>query len=187
MARTRRAPVRTEAEITRDAIAELQAQMQTITTALQNLTTHRNAPPPPANNPADVHANEADGEDDGDENLLADNPFAPLHNHHPVAHNAGLGVDTGFQWETGFKTELPEFHGNSSAEELLDWIVTVEEILEFKRAPLDRCTPVLTMRFRNRAAAWWTQLKSTRARQGKPKIMSWDKLKSKLKKNIPTI
>ena len=87
-------------------------------------------------------------------------------------------------WETGFKTEIPEFHGNFSAEELLDWIATVEEILEFKRAPMDRCVPVLTMKFRNRAAAWWIQLKSTLARLGKPKITSWDKLKSKLKKTF---
>ncbi|XP_013617438.1 PREDICTED: uncharacterized protein LOC106323941 [Brassica oleracea var. oleracea] len=87
-------------------------------------------------------------------------------------------------WETGFKTEIPEFHGNSSAEELLDWIATVEEILEFKRAPMDRCVHVLTMKFCNRAAAWWIQLKSTRARLGKPKITSWDKLKSNLKKTF---
>uniref|UniRef100_A0A0D3E466 CCHC-type domain-containing protein n=1 Tax=Brassica oleracea var. oleracea TaxID=109376 RepID=A0A0D3E466_BRAOL len=40
------------------------------------------------------------------------------------------------------------------------------------------------MRFRNRAAAWWIQLKTTRACLGKPKIMSWDKLKSKLKKTF---
>uniref|UniRef100_A0A0D2ZZQ9 Retrotransposon gag domain-containing protein n=1 Tax=Brassica oleracea var. oleracea TaxID=109376 RepID=A0A0D2ZZQ9_BRAOL len=40
------------------------------------------------------------------------------------------------------------------------------------------------MRFRGRAAAWWSQLKATRARLGKPKILSWDKLKSKLKKTF---
>ena len=38
MARPRRVPVRTEAEITRDAIAELQAQMQNITATLQKST-----------------------------------------------------------------------------------------------------------------------------------------------------
>ena len=179
MARPRRVPVRTEAEITRDAIAELQAQMQTITAALQNLNVQRNAPLP-ANN----EDNETDGEDDRDENLFADNPFAPLRENRAVVREAAPGDNDGFQWEKGFKTEIPEFHGNSSAEELLDWIVTVEEILEFKRVPMDRCVPVLTMRFRNRAAAWWTQQKATRARLGKQKIVSWDKLKSKLKKTF---
>lgn len=38
------------------------------------------------------------------------------------------------------------------------------------------------MRFRNRAAAWWTQLKATRNRLSKPKISSWDKLKKHLRK-----
>ncbi|ESQ30422.1 hypothetical protein EUTSA_v10012371mg, partial [Eutrema salsugineum] len=75
-----------------------------------------------------------------------------------------------------FKFEIPEFHGNQVAEELLDWIVIVDEILEFKHVPLDRCVPVIAMRFRNRVAAWWTQLKLSRARSGKPKIMDWDKL-----------
>lgn len=90
-----------------------------------------------------------------------------------------------FQWETtSFKTETPEFHGNSSAEELLDWIVIVEEILEFKRAPMERCGPVLTMRFRGRAPAWWSKLKTTRACVGKPKVLAWKKLKSKLKETF---
>ena len=184
MARTRRAPVQTEAEATREAITELQAQMRTITAALQNLGVQRNAPPPPVGNQANDQDEETDGEDDREENLVADNPFAPLRHNNALAQGAALGADDGFQWEKGFKTEISEFHGNSSAEEILDWIVTVEEILEFKRVPMDRCVPVLTMRFRNRAAAWWTQLKATRARLGKPKIVSWDKLKSKLKKTF---
>ena len=184
MARPRRVPVRTEAEITRDAIAELQAQMQNITAALQNLNVQRNAPPPPVGDPANDQADGTDGEEDDDANLFTDNPFAPLQNNRAIAREAVLGADEGFAWEKGFKTEIPEFFGNSSAEELLDWIVTVEEILEFIRAPMDCCVPLITMRFRNRAAAWWTQLKSTRARLGKPKVMSWDKLKSKLKKTF---
>ena len=46
---------------------------------------------------------------------------------------------------------------------------------------MEHCFPVLIMRFRNRAAAWWMQLKTTPDRLGKPKIILWDKLKSKLK------
>ncbi|XP_026416607.1 uncharacterized protein LOC113312054 [Papaver somniferum] len=121
MPRPRRAPLRTEAEITRDAIDELQAQMATITTTLQALAVQQQPPPVRENIEHENNNNSNDG----------------------------------------FKTEIPEFHGNSSAEELIDWIVTVEEIMEFKRAPMDRCVPVLTMRFRGRAAAWWTQLKTT--------------------------
>lgn len=85
-------------------------------------------------------------------------------------------------WEKGFKFDIPEFHGRQTTVELLEWIVTVEETLEFKRVPLDRCVPLIAMRFRGRAAAWWTRLKTSRARLGRPKISSWDKLKKKMLK-----
>lgn len=87
-----------------------------------------------------------------------------------------------WRWEQGF--ELPEFHGGQSAEEFFDWIFTVEETLEFKRVPLDRCVPMIVMRFRGRAAAWWSQLKFSRARLSKPRILSWYKLKKKMRKRF---
>ncbi|XP_026420700.1 uncharacterized protein LOC113316766 [Papaver somniferum] len=183
MVRPRRTPVRTAAEINRDAITELQAQMASITTALQTLLVQQ---PAPAVREHVAHVNSTRDDVDDEENPFADdvNPFAPLHTNRTLAPDNVPNAAAHIHWESGFKTEIPEFHGNSSAEELLDWIVTVEEILEFKRVPMDQCVPVLTMRFRGRAAAWWTQLKTTRARLGKPKIMSWDKLSSKLKKTF---
>jgi hypothetical protein len=36
------------------------------------------------------------------------------------------------QWEVGMRIEIPEFHGVLQPEELLDWLATVEEVLEFK-------------------------------------------------------
>ncbi|XP_013624595.1 PREDICTED: uncharacterized protein LOC106330711 [Brassica oleracea var. oleracea] len=139
MARTRRPPLRTEAEITRDAIAELQAQMANITTALQALNVQRPPPPPPRENVERDHDEEEDEDDDAAAFAAAvdDNPFAPLRNSRALAQDNAPVAAADNQWTTGFKTA--EFHGNTSAEELLDWIVTVEEILEFKRAPLERC------------------------------------------------
>lgn len=64
------------------------------------------------------------------------------------------------RWEQGFKFELPEFHGGQSAEELLDWIFHGGGTLEFKRVPLEQRVPMVVMRFRGRAAAWWSQLKA---------------------------
>ena len=81
MIRTRRAPVQTEAEITRDAIAELQAQLATITTTLHNLAVQQ--PPPPARDNVERENND-DEEDDEEANLFSAssaedaNPFAPL-------------------------------------------------------------------------------------------------------------
>jgi hypothetical protein len=66
-------------------------------------------------------------------------------------------------------------------EEFLDWVAAVEEILVFKRVPEDRRVSLVATKFRGRAAAWWQQLKQTRARQGKLKITSWEKLMKKMR------
>ena len=84
MARTRRAPLRTDAEITRDAIAELQAQMANITTALQALNIQRPPPPPPRENVECDNDEEDDEDDDGYELKIRPEPLA-----------ATPGVDTG--------------------------------------------------------------------------------------------
>lgn len=83
-----------------------------------------------------------------------------------------------------FKFEIPGFQGSQIAEELLDWITTVDEILEFKQVPLERCVPLLAMHFRGRATAWWTKLKASRIRLGESKIESSYKLKKHIKKTF---
>ncbi|XP_050217488.1 uncharacterized protein LOC126668325 [Mercurialis annua] len=78
-------------------------------------------------------------------------------------------------------TKIPEFFGALKSEEFLDWLATVEEILEFKDVPADRRVPLVAARFRDRETAWWQQLKLTRSRMGKPKIDTWEKIKKHLK------
>ncbi|ESQ46448.1 hypothetical protein EUTSA_v10000656mg, partial [Eutrema salsugineum] len=67
----------------------------------------------------------------------------------------GEGGDN--RWESGFHVDIPEFLGGIRGDELLDWIVSVEEILDFKRVPEDRRVPLVAMRFRGHAASWWKQ------------------------------
>lgn len=62
--------------------------------------------------------------------------------------------------------------------------MTVEEIIEFKEVLLNRCVPLIAIRFRDRAAAWWSQVKTTRLRLGKTKITTWDKLKNEMQKKF---
>ncbi|PKI58591.1 hypothetical protein CRG98_021054 [Punica granatum] len=64
------------------------------------------------------------------------------------------------QWETGIQTDIPEFQGGLQLEEFLDWLVTVEEILEFKGVPETK------------------RVKLTCSRMGKPKITSWEKMRA---------
>ncbi|KAG2254373.1 hypothetical protein Bca52824_084509 [Brassica carinata] len=84
-------------------------------------------------------------------------------------------------WETGFKIEIPEFHGGPRGETLLDWIATVDELLEYKQVPEERRVPFVAMRFRGQASSWRKQVKATRQRTGKPPIVAWSKLQKHLK------
>lgn len=125
-------------------------------------------------------------EDDDIASNSDENPFSRGNNAAVIARRVADHDedDDDYRWEHSFTFEIPKFHGSQSAEELLDWIITMEEILEFKRMPLDRCVPVIAMRFCNCDAAWWTQLKVSRARLGKPKIIAWGKLKSHMHKTF---
>lgn len=84
------------------------------------------------------------------------------------------------RWESGFKVEIPEFHGGVRGDSLLDWMVSVEEILDFKQVPGDRRVPLVAMRFRGHATSWWKQLKTTRSRTWRLPIQTWEKLKKHL-------
>lgn len=85
-------------------------------------------------------------------------------------------------WETGFKVDIPKFHGGVQGEELLDWLVAVQELLEFKRVPEDRRVALVATKFRGKAASWWLQVKAVRARTWKSPIRSWSKLEKVLRK-----
>lgn len=50
------------------------------------------------------------------------------------------------RWDTGFKVDLPEFHGGLESEELLEWISATEEILAFKQVPDDVCVALVVTR-----------------------------------------
>ena len=68
------------------------------------------------------------------------------------------------------RIKIPEFHGSLQPEEFLDWLATAEEILEFKGLPANKHVPLVAMRLRGRATAWWQQLKLTHTRLAKEKI-----------------
>ena len=79
------------------------------------------------------------------------------------------------------RTEISEFHGSLRPEEFLDWLAMVEEILDFKDVTENKCVPLVATRLRGRATAWWQQLKLTRTRLGKEKIISWEKMKKHMR------
>ncbi|CAL9247404.1 unnamed protein product [Arabidopsis halleri] len=113
------------------------------------------------------------------EEIAVDNPFAA----NQQAGNQDIVVRRQDQresrWELGFKVDIPEFNGGIRGDSLIDWLVTVEEILDFKQVPNDRRVPLVATKFRGHAASWWQQVKLTRTRNNKAPIESWDKLKKK--------
>lgn len=66
------------------------------------------------------------------------------------------------QWESRWKVEILEFHGNLQPEEFLDWIIIVEEVLDFKEVPDNKLVQLIATRFRGRAVAQQQQTKLTR-------------------------
>ncbi|XP_013624826.1 PREDICTED: uncharacterized protein LOC106331001 [Brassica oleracea var. oleracea] len=99
-------------------------------------------------------------EDDGD-GSDEDNPFGdnPNHQRHQQDRGQQQRNAENTRWTSGIKLDIPEYHGSSQPEELLDWFVTVDEFLEFKDVPTNKKVPLITTRFRGHAASWWNQLK----------------------------
>ena len=79
------------------------------------------------------------------------------------------------------RTEILKCYGSLQPEEFLDWLATVEEIINFKVVPEDKRVPLIAIRLRGRATAWWQQLKLTRNRLGKSKITTWEKMKKHMR------
>ncbi|GJW50318.1 putative reverse transcriptase domain-containing protein [Tanacetum coccineum] len=80
--------------------------------------------------------------------------------------------DDNRRWESGMRVNILEFNGNTfNPERFIDWLVAVEEVFEFKEVPENKRDSLIATKLRGRASAWWKQLKMTRERVGKPRIM----------------
>nr|GFB87179.1 reverse transcriptase domain-containing protein [Tanacetum cinerariifolium] len=80
---------------------------------------------------------------------------------------------------------IPDFARDIwSLEGFIDWLVAVEEVFEFKEVPENKRVTLIATKLHGRASAWWQQLKLTRERVGKPRIMSWQKMKKCMRDNF---
>ena len=68
---------------------------------------------------------------------IESNPFAVNRDRRPPVRQQRADDDRVRQydqrWDSAFKVEIPEFHGGPRGEALLDWITTVDELLDFKQ------------------------------------------------------
>jgi hypothetical protein len=58
----------------------------------------------------------------------------------------------------------------------LDWATAIDEILSLKEAPPDKQVSLITIRFRDRAAAWWQSYRYRRYLDGLPLLNGWREL-----------
>jgi len=127
--------------------------MELITQLINRLTPNPQPPPPPP-------------------------PFTPPHNNQPPPPNPNLVREN--RWEGGLRVDIPEFSGSLNSDEFLNWCNTVEEIFELKEVPPDKQVPLVTIRFKERAAAWWQNFKMRRCYDYIPPINRWDDLKREM-------
>lgn len=167
--------------------ALLSAVETALTTVLQNQHHHQH----------DDHVQHQTPEDDDSEvDEFADNIFAVpdredrprraecrgalIHNHRDdTARTNPIPL-----WDSGFKLDIPEFTGSLNPEDFLDWLSSVEEVLDFKSIPDDIRVPLVATRFKSRAMAWWQQLKESRRHSGKSRIDTWERMKKHLRRSF---
>ncbi|KAK0592440.1 hypothetical protein LWI29_019234 [Acer saccharum] len=87
-------------------------------------------------------------------------------------------------YQDSFEIELPEFYGRLHPEEFLDWLSAIEKYFDYKETPEGQRVKIVTLRLRGYASVWWDKIQEMRLRKGKPKIHSWDKMKSRLKEKF---
>ncbi|XP_078161156.1 uncharacterized protein LOC144556644 [Carex rostrata] len=87
-------------------------------------------------------------------------------------------------WDGGLRVEIPDFSGSLKPEEFLDWTNTVEEVFELKDVPLEKRVPLVTIRFRDRAAAWWQSFKYRRYLDSLPPLNDWLDLKREMNREF---
>ncbi|OVA10636.1 Glycoside hydrolase [Macleaya cordata] len=106
----------------RDRIADLKRQVQALTRQLDALQPHQECRR--VLNPRVV-------EEENDEK--GKNPLTDIDQEGFQVAACHLR-DSG-RWESGLKTEIPMFHGDTSSNKLIDWICIVQEVLDFKEVP----------------------------------------------------
>jgi hypothetical protein len=84
------------------------------------------------------------------------------------------------------KIEVPMYEGNLDAEELLDWIRSMDKHFDYEYVDEERKVKQAVTRLKGHATLWWDELQAERRSKGKQRIKSWDRMVAKLKaKFIP--
>ena len=79
------------------------------------------------------------------------------------------------------EVEIHAYEGSLKAEELMDWISSLEKYFYYEEIDDKKKVKFAVTRLKGHAAIWWDELQTSRARKGKPQIKQWNKMVSRLK------
>jgi hypothetical protein len=79
------------------------------------------------------------------------------------------------------KIEVPMYEGNLDAEELLDWIRSMDKYFDYEDVDEEKRVRHVVTRLKGHATLWWDELQAERRSKGKQKIKNWDRMVAKLK------
>jgi hypothetical protein len=84
------------------------------------------------------------------------------------------------------KIDVPMYEGNLDAEEILDWIRSMDRHFYYEDINEEKKVKQAVTRLKGHATLWWDELQAERRSKGKQRIKSWDRMVAKLKaKFIP--
>jgi hypothetical protein len=70
--------------------------------------------------------------------------------------------------------------GRIQPDEFIDWLNTVERVFEYQDVLEEEKVKIVAIKLKKHASIWWEQLKMKRAREGKQKIITWEKMVKEL-------
>jgi hypothetical protein len=82
------------------------------------------------------------------------------------------------------KIEVPMYEGNLDAEELLDWIRSMDKYFDYEDVDGEKRVRHAVTRIKGHASLWWDELQAERISRGKHKIKNWDRMVAKLKAKL---
>jgi hypothetical protein len=97
---------------------------------------------------------------------------------------ANLGEWRFYRDSNTLKIDLLEFYGRLQTEEFLEWHSAIEKLFDYRETLENKRVKQVATRLRVYASAWWDKVQEIRLRKGKPKISSWEQMKSRLKEKF---
>jgi hypothetical protein len=82
------------------------------------------------------------------------------------------------------KMDILAYEGSLDAEELLDWIRSLDTYFDYEDIKEDKKVRHVVTKLKGHATLLWDELQADRCCKGKEKIKSWDRMIAKMKEKF---